>query len=307
MVVKPIANPGALAIVGGTRVSPGLKRETHALPRSPEEGVEIFAIGDIHGRADLFDALLDAAAREPKRAARRALVLLGDLVDRGPENLATSEAGARGGRARVGADLFIALMGNHEAMMRLALDADVPFETGAGGVRPVGAQRRTRGPEGNRACGRRMRPRYPDQWLEQARASLPANLRDWLRSLAPNWRNGGLLFVHAGVNPGVDLQTFLAQPWDIPLQAARRRPSLGVGARAVPAPQARRRRLFRIFRRSRPYPARRRHRAAPRRPDRPLPPQSRRRQRVYRRMKLGIFRGPQVEVLTTSGPTNAEL
>ena len=60
-------------------------RQSFLLPRSGARDVEIFAIGDIHGRADLLAALLDAAAREPRRAARRAIVFLGDLIDRGPQ------------------------------------------------------------------------------------------------------------------------------------------------------------------------------------------------------------------------------
>ncbi len=32
-----------------------------------------------------------------------------------------------------------------------------------------------------------------------------------------SWRSGQVLFVHAGVNPEVELETFLAAPWNIPL------------------------------------------------------------------------------------------
>ena len=47
----------------------------------------MFAVGDIHGRSDLLAALIDEAAREPKLRDRRAIVFLGDLVDRGPDSL----------------------------------------------------------------------------------------------------------------------------------------------------------------------------------------------------------------------------
>src|SRR5271157_2897954 len=64
-----------------------VSRETFVLPRAVAPDVEVFAVGDIHGRTDLLRALLDEAAREPKLRQRRAIVFLGDLVDRGPDSL----------------------------------------------------------------------------------------------------------------------------------------------------------------------------------------------------------------------------
>src|SRR5882762_4372774 len=52
-------------------------------------GTRLYAIGDIHGRADLLRLLLaqiaeDAAGRPP---AAQQLIYLGDYVDRGPDSL----------------------------------------------------------------------------------------------------------------------------------------------------------------------------------------------------------------------------
>jgi serine/threonine protein phosphatase 1 len=192
-----------------------IARQSHALPRAPEEGTEILAIGDIHGRADLFDALLEAAAREPKRAERRLLVLTGDLVDRGPDNLGVL-ALARGAQARVGADLLVPLMGNHEAMMRLSLDPEVPFAVAVDTIE-IWAR------NGGSAV---LRELWPDGFdagdlagiSSQARAEVPDDILAWLRALRGNFRSGGLLFVHAGVHPDVELEAFLDQPWDLPLR-----------------------------------------------------------------------------------------
>jgi len=197
-----------------------LRRETFALPRAPADGVEILAIGDIHGRVDLFEALLEAGAREPKRAARRVLVLTGDLVDRGPENLATL-ALARDAAARVGADELVALMGNHEAMMRLSLDPEVPLAVGLDTVE-------TWAGNGGSTVLRELWPdgfRHADlaRALQQARAEIPDEILAWLRGLRSHFRSGGLLFVHAGVNPDSDLETFLAAPWDVPLRGLSER------------------------------------------------------------------------------------
>ena len=42
-------------------------RQTFVLPRAVAPDTEVFAIGDLHGRPDLLQALLDEAALEPRR------------------------------------------------------------------------------------------------------------------------------------------------------------------------------------------------------------------------------------------------
>jgi serine/threonine protein phosphatase 1 len=60
-------------------------------------------------------------------------------------------------------------------------------------------------------------PEYIDDLLTEARASLPPRVRDWFASSRVSWRSGQVLFVHAGVNPRIELESFLAAPWNIPL------------------------------------------------------------------------------------------
>ena len=60
-------------------------------------------------------------------------------------------------------------------------------------------------------------PKDLAELLTLARASLPPRVLAWLSSLKPSWRSGQVLFVHAGVNPQVELETFLAVPWNMPL------------------------------------------------------------------------------------------
>src|SRR5271156_4518263 len=104
-----------------------VERRGFSLPRGVDPSTEGFAVGDIHGRSDLLVALIDEAAREPKLRDKRTIVFLGDFVDRGSDSLGAIEL-AMGAKARVGADEAIALMGNHEAMMRLALDPETPWD-----------------------------------------------------------------------------------------------------------------------------------------------------------------------------------
>lgn len=66
------------------KVAPSRPLDTARVP----DGVRVYAIGDIHGRNDLLTALLaqiDADDRARGTADTR-IVLLGDLVDRGPDS-----------------------------------------------------------------------------------------------------------------------------------------------------------------------------------------------------------------------------
>src|ERR1700757_4632643 len=56
-----------------------------------------------------------------------------------------------------------------------------------------------------------------DALLKTTRAALPPRVRAWLESLRASWRSADVLFVHAGVNPQVELEAFLTVPWNMPL------------------------------------------------------------------------------------------
>jgi len=190
-----------------------INREVLQLPRAIEPDCEIFAIGDIHGRSDLLDALLQQAAREPHRASRR-IIFTGDLVDRGPDSLGALALAAQA-NARIDADETIALMGNHEILMRLALDPSTPPKSamdalsvwvGNGGEAVIEELLGPAAPWGN---ARRL--------LRALREAAPPPVLDWLAALKAHAFSGGVLFVHAGVNPTIQLEEFLAEPWDAPL------------------------------------------------------------------------------------------
>jgi serine/threonine protein phosphatase 1 len=190
-----------------------VERRRFALPRGLSPDAEIFAIGDIHGRSDLLDALIGEAQREPRLREKRAIVFLGDLVDRGPDSLGAIDL-AIDAAARIGADEGIALMGNHETMMRLALDPETPWDVAIDALEtwiPNG---------GDRTLAEFVELDEPPadfgELLAAARASLPPRVKAWLASLRSSLRSGDILFVHAGVNPRVDLDAFLAVPWNTP-------------------------------------------------------------------------------------------
>jgi serine/threonine protein phosphatase 1 len=83
---------------------------TPRLPAVPA-GTRYYVIGDIHGRLDLYDALIGEIEREiaAEPALEPRVILLGDLVDRGPDSagvLARTHAWQQTRHVRV-------LIGNH--------------------------------------------------------------------------------------------------------------------------------------------------------------------------------------------------
>lgn len=88
------------------------------------KGRRVYAVGDIHGRDDLFADLIDRitadnAARNP---AEVTVILLGDLIDRGPESAQVMERAIALRNEMPDTRLLI---GNHEECFLAALGGDV--------------------------------------------------------------------------------------------------------------------------------------------------------------------------------------
>jgi serine/threonine protein phosphatase 1 len=189
-------------------------RQSYILPRAVAPNVEIFAVGDIHGRPDLLRVLLDEAASEPRRRERRVLLFLGDLIDRGPDSLGVIDL-AIGAGERLGADERIALMGNHEAMLRLAVEPKTPWDVALGSL--ASWLRNGGAPAVRQFANFDVLPEGPEELLTIIRVAMPERLRQWLSVLSAHCLSGSVLFVHAGVNPTMPLDAFLAEPWNVPL------------------------------------------------------------------------------------------
>ena len=85
-------------------------------PRGGPSGHRAYAVGDVHGRLDLLEALLgqieaDDRARDSRKTV---IIFLGDLIDRGPDSAGVVE---RLRTYRPGAAKLVFLMGNHEEIM----------------------------------------------------------------------------------------------------------------------------------------------------------------------------------------------
>ncbi len=89
-------------------------------PPAVPEGQRVYAIGDIHGRLDLFAALVNAIETDDTEArpAETTVVLLGDLVDRGPDSAGVLKL-ARDWQCRRTVRI---LAGNHEEMFLRSFD-----------------------------------------------------------------------------------------------------------------------------------------------------------------------------------------
>jgi serine/threonine protein phosphatase 1 len=160
----------------------------------------VYAIGDIHGRRDLFDDLLgritvDAASRGG--AASMHLVLLGDLIDRGPESRGVVDRAIQLKEKLPG---FTCLMGNHEEVLCAALAADwealrlFPRIGGRETLLSYGVDEAIIDDEDPEALHRAML------------AAIPEAHRDFFADMAHSRRIGGYLFAHAGIRPGVPIE-----------------------------------------------------------------------------------------------------
>lgn len=178
------------------------KREEQAashMARLPD-GERIYAVGDIHGRADLLADLL-AQIREDMRwgdAERSTVVFLGDYIDRGTESRDVVEM--LSDQPFDDTDT-ICLIGNHEAvLLQFLQDAEI----GRDWVRFGGDMTLA-------SYGVRLNREDPgiaellDAQTQLAEA-MPRSHLQFLQGLKLSFRAGDYLFVHAGIRPGVSLQ-----------------------------------------------------------------------------------------------------
>ena len=174
-------------------LSPRLMRPKAKLPN----GVRIYAIADVHGRADLLDQTftrIDAdLASHP--ASETIEVFLGDYVDRGPSSREVIDLLIKRG----GDHMAIFLAGNHEASLSDFLRNPAAFDNWKlyGGLATLSSY------------GVRV-PTKPEP-SEKINLSLalnsrmPSSHRTFLDNLKPYFICGDFFFVHAGVRPRVPL------------------------------------------------------------------------------------------------------
>ncbi|MDJ1008240.1 MAG: metallophosphoesterase [Paracoccaceae bacterium] len=166
--------------------------------------MRFYAIGDIHGQLEKLKAahLRIEADRQRIRDEWAPVIHLGDLVDRGPDSRGVIEflmAGIEGGAP------WRVLKGNHDRMfaefVREAKEDDRLF-SGLSYLHP-----RIGGNETLASYGvtRGLLGRDRDLWRKAATAVPEAHL-DFLEALPLFHHTAELLFVHAGIRPGIPLE-----------------------------------------------------------------------------------------------------
>lgn len=157
----------------------------------------VWAIGDVHGRADLLAPLLETIEADAGPAPTH-LVMLGDYVDRGRDSRGVlqllCELEARG---RIG---LTALRGNHEdRMLAFLTEPQIGPSWCDYGGRDALASYSVASPAGRTDA---------EGWAETAQAladALPEAHRRLLNGLRSFAEHGDYFFAHAGARPGVAL------------------------------------------------------------------------------------------------------
>ena len=181
------------------------RRSSTRNPRVPPGG-RVYAIGDIHGRADLLDQMFKRIDADFSQAPlpHRLEVFLGDYVDRGPASRKVLDLLIERGRPRPiergRSHQTIFLKGNHEALLM-----NFPANPSS-----LGSWRRLGGLETLMSYGltptAKADPRTEADLAAAFDKALPPSHRRFLSDLKTSFTCGDYFFVHAGVRPGVALE-----------------------------------------------------------------------------------------------------
>jgi serine/threonine protein phosphatase 1 len=174
-----------------------LTRKRATLPSVPP-GQRIWAIGDIHGRADLLEQLLERIEHEEERLSpsRVSIIFLGDLVDRGPDSKGVLD---RIVALRAASPDVRVLRGNHDDVFLRAIKGD---------VRSMRHLVRMGGRETVLSYGI-SEAEYTSvdfaSLVDHVQELVPQSHVELLESMEAMIVTGDYVFVHAGVRPDVPL------------------------------------------------------------------------------------------------------
>lgn len=174
----------------------GVSRQQYAKPRVPQ-GIRVYALSDIHGRADLLQQMFRVIDRDiaSGRTVRPLHVFLGDYIDRGLHSRETIDLLIE--RAREHECIF--LKGNHEGVLLEVFRNPHLLEQWRqfGGLETLlsyGVRPSSRPSEAECAA-----------IVEEFRQLIPPTHLRFFQRLRLSFTCGDFFFVHAGVRPGLAL------------------------------------------------------------------------------------------------------
>lgn len=160
-------------------------------------GTRYYLVGDIHGRLDLYEPLIDAIEADDASSspAETHVVLLGDLVDRGPDSagvIARTRQWQQTRKVRV-------LAGNHEEMFLQAFEKPSILRHflkhgGRETLLSFGLSK----DQFNKLSVEEMHALLPEL--------VPQDVRDYVASFEELIIAGDYAFVHAGIDPSLPLE-----------------------------------------------------------------------------------------------------
>lgn len=177
-------------LIHGTAPAPPAR-----LPSVPA-GERYYVIGDIHGRLDLFEAMIEAIEADDRAHARARshVVLLGDLIDRGPDSAGVIAA-ARGWQRRRSVRI---LAGNHEEMLLESFEKPEVLRhfLKHGGAETLISYGITR---------KELVLSDPAELFERLGEIVPRQDREFIAGFEELIIAGDYCFVHAGIDPSLPL------------------------------------------------------------------------------------------------------
>lgn len=182
----------------GKHVLRPFKSRSHRQQPRIQADWRLYVIGDVHGRADLLDRLLDRIDRHrlTNPCANHAVVMVGDYIDRGPASREVLDRLV----AHVSTQRTVLLKGNHESYLLEFLKNPAILRDWRqyGGLQTLMSY----------GLKPSLNPDEREQ-IELARElnrALPKAHRAMLGTLPTKFTAGDFFFVHAGVRPGIRLE-----------------------------------------------------------------------------------------------------
>ncbi len=178
----------------------GRSKETAAPSGRVPENSRVYAIGDIHGEAEMLQALHALIQRDAadSSAQRKVIVYLGDYVDRGADSRRVIDLLLN---EPLSGFETIHLKGNHEAAFAGFMETPENYLSwlSYGGVSTCASY----------GVDTAAPPDGADMlnWMrEQLREKVPQAHKDFLARLSLAHQEGDYFFAHAGIKPGVAVE-----------------------------------------------------------------------------------------------------